>query len=82
MTAIQQLRDRAMAKSLLDAPTPALLIAGSFHATKVMGVPLHVTDLAPLFFSNILLYLFLACHCQLLIDAYNLCFIADCLYVR
>ncbi|WP_337226336.1 ChaN family lipoprotein, partial [Proteus terrae] len=31
MTAIQQLRDRAMAKSLLDAPTPALLIAGSFH---------------------------------------------------
>ncbi|MDL5166578.1 ChaN family lipoprotein [Proteus faecis] len=47
MTAIQQLRDRAMAKSLLDAPTPALLIAGSFHATKVMGVPLHVTDLAP-----------------------------------
>lgn len=47
MTVIQQLRDRAMAKSLLDAPTPALLIAGSFHATKVMGVPLHVADLAP-----------------------------------
>lgn len=47
MTVIQQLRDRAMAKSLLDAPVPALLIAGSFHATKVMGVPLHVADLAP-----------------------------------
>lgn len=47
MTVIQQLRDRAMAKSLLDASTPALLIAGSFHATKVMGVPLHVADLAP-----------------------------------
>lgn len=47
MTVIQQLRDRAMAKSLLDAPAPALLIAGSFHATKVMGVPLHVADLAP-----------------------------------
>ncbi|WP_193015216.1 ChaN family lipoprotein [Proteus sp. FME41] len=47
MTAIQQLRDRAMAKSLLDAPVPALLIVGSFHATKVMGVPLHIADLAP-----------------------------------
>lgn len=47
MTVIQQLRDRAMAKNLLDAPAPALLIAGSFHATKVMGVPLHVADLAP-----------------------------------
>lgn len=47
MTVIQQLRDRAMAKSLLDAPAPTLLIAGSFHATKVMGVPLHVADLAP-----------------------------------
>lgn len=47
MTVIQQLRDRAMAKRLLDAPTPVLLIAGSFHATKVMGVPLHVADLAP-----------------------------------
>lgn len=47
MTIIQQLRDRAMAKRLLDAPIPALLIAGSFHATKVMGVPLHVADLAP-----------------------------------
>ena len=37
MTVIQQLRDRAMAKSLLNAPMPALLIAGSFHATKLMG---------------------------------------------
>lgn len=47
MTVIQQLRDRAMAKSLLNAPMPALLIAGSFHATKLMGVPLHIKDLAP-----------------------------------
>lgn len=47
MTIIQQLRDRAMAQSLLNAPIPALLIAGSFHATKVMGVPLHIADLAP-----------------------------------
>ncbi|OAT37413.1 ChaN family lipoprotein [Proteus myxofaciens] len=47
MTAIQQLRDRAMAQHLLAAPQPALLIAGSFHASKVMGVPLHISDLAP-----------------------------------
>lgn len=47
MTIIQQLRDCAMAQSLLNAPIPALLIAGSFHATKVMGVPLHIADLAP-----------------------------------
>lgn len=47
MTDIQQLRDRTMAQRLLDAPTPALLIAGSFHASKVMGVPLHIADLAP-----------------------------------
>lgn len=47
MTVIQQLRDRAMAKQLLAAPTPALLIAGGFHATKAMGVPLHLQDLAP-----------------------------------
>lgn len=47
MMLIQQLRDRTMAERLLAAPTPALLIAGSFHATKVMGVPLHIADLAP-----------------------------------
>lgn len=47
MMLIQQLRDRTMAERLLAAPPPALLIAGSFHATKVMGVPLHIADLAP-----------------------------------
>lgn len=47
MTYIQQLRDRRMAKSLLNAPTPALLFAGGYHATRAIGVPLHVQDLAP-----------------------------------
>lgn len=47
MVVIQQLRDRAMAQSLLDAPAPALLFAGGYHATRAIGVPLHVQDLAP-----------------------------------
>ncbi|MBW3105769.1 ChaN family lipoprotein [Providencia rettgeri] len=47
MTFIQQLRDRRMAESLLNAPTPALLFAGGYHATRAIGVPLHVQDLAP-----------------------------------
>ncbi|MCW2254489.1 putative iron-regulated protein [Providencia alcalifaciens] len=47
MTIIQQMRDRRMAKSLLQAPTPALLFAGGYHATRAIGVPLHMQDLAP-----------------------------------
>ena len=47
MKVIQQLRDRAMAQSLLNAPEPALLFAGGYHATRAIGVPLHVQDLAP-----------------------------------
>ncbi|MTB40473.1 iron-regulated protein [Providencia sp. wls1948] len=47
MTVIQQMRDRRMAKSLLQAPTPAMLFAGGYHATRAIGVPLHVQDLAP-----------------------------------
>ncbi|EKT56308.1 ChaN family lipoprotein [Providencia sneebia] len=47
MTVIQQMRDRRMAKSLLEAPTPALLYVGGYHATKVIGIPLHMQDLAP-----------------------------------
>ena len=47
MLAVQQQRDRRMAEALLAAPTPALLIAGAFHARKDRGVPLHVQDLAP-----------------------------------
>lgn len=47
MMNIQQLRDRAMAQGLLDAPAPAVLFAGGYHATRAIGVPLHVLDLAP-----------------------------------
>lgn len=47
MLAIQQQRDRRMAERLLVAPTPALLIAGGYHASKWVGVPLHVRDLQP-----------------------------------
>lgn len=47
MTVIQQMRDRRMAKSLLQAPTPAMLFAGGYHATRAIGVPLHMQDLAP-----------------------------------
>lgn len=47
MLSIQQQRDRYMARQLLNAPTPSLLIAGGYHASKSIGVPLHVEDLAP-----------------------------------
>ncbi|ROS04144.1 ChaN family lipoprotein [Raoultella terrigena] len=45
MMAIQQNRDRFMAKQLIQAPRPALLIAGGYHAAKDVGVPLHLADL-------------------------------------
>lgn len=45
MLAVQQQRDRRMAKRLLSAPTPSLLFAGAYHARKDVGVPLHVLDL-------------------------------------
>ena len=45
MLAVQQQRDRRMAERLLAAPTPALLLAGAWHARKDAGVPLHVMDL-------------------------------------
>ncbi|SDS91916.1 Uncharacterized iron-regulated protein [Halopseudomonas xinjiangensis] len=41
MLAIQYARDQRMAASLSDAPAPALLIAGSFHARRDLGVALH-----------------------------------------
>lgn len=47
MVAIQQQRDRRMAEQLLAAPTPSLLIAGGYHASKRVGVPLHMEDLQP-----------------------------------
>ncbi|MBC3365107.1 ChaN family lipoprotein [Pseudomonas sp. SWRI154] len=45
MLAVQQQRDRRMAERLLEAPTPALLFAGAWHARRDVGVPLHVLDL-------------------------------------
>jgi uncharacterized iron-regulated protein len=45
MLAVQQQRDRRMAERLMAAPTPALLLAGAWHARKDVGVPLHVLDL-------------------------------------
>ena len=45
MLAVQQQRDRRMAERLLAAPTPALLLAGAWHARKDVGVPLHLSDL-------------------------------------
>ena len=45
MLSVQQQRDRRMAERLLAAPAPAVLIAGTYHAHKDLGVPLHVQDL-------------------------------------
>ena len=45
MVAIQQHRDRVMAEQIRQAPRPALLIAGGYHASKDIGVPLHLADL-------------------------------------
>lgn len=45
MLAVQQQRDRRIAQRLLQAPTPALLLAGAYHVRKDMGVPLHLQDL-------------------------------------
>lgn len=47
MTVIQQMRDRAMANALIKAPKPALLFAGGYHATRAIGVPLHLQDISP-----------------------------------
>lgn len=45
MLAVQQQRDRSMAKVLLAAPQPSLLIAGAYHVRYDLGVPLHISDL-------------------------------------
>jgi len=41
MLAIQQGRDEQMARVLAEAPTPALLLAGGYHARRDLGMPLH-----------------------------------------
>lgn len=45
MLAVQQQRDRRMAEALLGAPQPSMLLAGSFHVRRDLGVPLHLQDL-------------------------------------
>lgn len=45
MLAVQQQRDRRMAEALLRAPQPSMLLAGSFHVRRDLGVPLHLQDL-------------------------------------
>ena len=45
MLAVQQQRDRRIAERVLAAPRPALLLAGSYHVRKDLGVPLHLADL-------------------------------------
>lgn len=44
MLAVQQQRDLNMARQLLAAPAPAMLIAGGYHVRKDLGVPLHLAD--------------------------------------
>lgn len=48
MLSIQQQRDVRMGQALLDAPTPAMLLAGNFHVRKDLGIPLHLDDAEPL----------------------------------
>ncbi|CAM3710532.1 putative iron-regulated protein [Pseudomonas reidholzensis] len=55
MLAVQQQRDRRMAERLLAAPQPALLLAGSYHMRKDLGVPLHLADLGAKGESKVLL---------------------------
>ncbi|CAK17380.1 ChaN family lipoprotein [Pseudomonas entomophila] len=55
MLSVQQQRDRRIAERLLAAPQPALLVTGSFHARKDLGVPLHLADLGAKGQSTVLL---------------------------
>ncbi|HDS1131084.1 TPA: ChaN family lipoprotein [Stenotrophomonas maltophilia] len=43
MLAVQQARDTRMARVLLDAPAPALLVAGRWHVLRGTGVPGYLT---------------------------------------
>ncbi|WP_437884650.1 ChaN family lipoprotein [Pseudomonas sp. LRF_L74] len=55
MLAVQLQRDRRMAQRLLEAPTPALLVAGAFHARKDLGLPLHLQDVGAQSAASVLL---------------------------
>lgn len=56
MLAVQQQRDRRMAERLLGAPQPVLLLAGTYHVRRDLGVPLHLTDLGGAAGSVVLLF--------------------------
>lgn len=55
MLAVQQQRDRRIAEGMLEAPEPALLLTGAYHARKDLGVPLHLADLRAQGRSKVLL---------------------------
>ncbi|MFI8560348.1 ChaN family lipoprotein [Pseudomonas putida] len=55
MLAVQQQRDRRIAERMLEAPEPALLLTGAYHARKDLGVPLHLADLRAQGQSKVLL---------------------------
>lgn len=44
---MQMRKDRSMANALLSLNQPSILITGMFHASKDIGVPLHIKDLNP-----------------------------------
>lgn len=44
---VQMRRDRSMAEVLASLNQPSILITGMFHASKDIGVPLHLKDLKP-----------------------------------
>ncbi|HDX3723469.1 TPA: ChaN family lipoprotein [Campylobacter jejuni] len=41
---IQQFKDRRMADVLVHHPNKVLLLAGSYHTSKKIGIPLHIQD--------------------------------------
>ncbi|TFZ44788.1 hypothetical protein E5C33_12860 [Stenotrophomonas maltophilia] len=47
MLAVQQARDTRMAQVLVDAPAPALLVAGRWHVLRGTGVPGYLPSDAP-----------------------------------
>lgn len=47
MLAVQQARDTRMAQVLLDAPAPALLVAGHWHVLRGTGVPGYLSPATP-----------------------------------
>ncbi|MGY0219792.1 ChaN family lipoprotein [Endozoicomonadaceae bacterium StTr2] len=47
MVMIQRARDDAMAASLLQAKTGALLLAGNWHTRNDLGVPRYLAEMAP-----------------------------------